>query len=162
MPYCDAWNKGWTVIDHLTDSFGILKLNFQFDTFNFSDWNIKHRVRMNRHWCQPHGILVSFSNIARQTQSQLKSKAEPRYVMHTNIKRAESKIDFLNFPKFQEYELLSILDFNNVRKRMSVILRRNNRIILYCKGADNVIYDRLASSQVDIKTRTQEHLNVSA
>lgn len=60
----------------------------------------------------------------------------------------------------KEYELLSILDFNNVRKRMSVILRRNNRIILYCKGADNVIYDRLGQSQFDIKTRTQEHLNV--
>lgn len=45
---------------------------------------------------------------------------------------------------------------------MSVILRRNNRIILYCKGADNVIYDRLNSNQLDIKTRTQEHLNVSS
>lgn len=44
---------------------------------------------------------------------------------------------------------------------MSVILRRNNRIILYCKGADNVIYDRLNSNQIDIKNRTQEHLNVS-
>lgn len=43
---------------------------------------------------------------------------------------------------------------------MSVILRRNNRIVLYCKGADNVIYDRLGSNQMDIKTRTQEHLNV--
>lgn len=44
---------------------------------------------------------------------------------------------------------------------MSVILRRNNKIVLYCKGADNVIYDRLSSNQVDIKVRTQEHLNVS-
>ncbi|CAD7087029.1 unnamed protein product [Hermetia illucens] len=59
----------------------------------------------------------------------------------------------------EEYELLSILDFNNVRKRMSVILKRNNKIILYCKGADNVIYDRLSSSQHDLKARTQEHLN---
>lgn len=61
----------------------------------------------------------------------------------------------------QEYELLSILDFNNVRKRMSVIVRRNNKIVLYCKGADNVIYDRLDSRQLDVKVRTQEHLNVS-
>lgn len=60
----------------------------------------------------------------------------------------------------QEYELLSILDFNNVRKRMSVILRRNNKICLYCKGADNVIYDRLGPNQYEVKTRTQEHLNV--
>lgn len=45
---------------------------------------------------------------------------------------------------------------------MSVILRRNNKIILYCKGADNVIYDRLGSNQTDVKARTQEHLNVMA
>lgn len=61
----------------------------------------------------------------------------------------------------QEYELLHILDFNNVRKRMSVILRRGNSVVLYCKGADNVIYDRLHSGQEDLKARTQDHLNVS-
>lgn len=61
----------------------------------------------------------------------------------------------------EEYELLNILDFNNVRKRMSVILRRNNKILLYCKGADNVVYDRLGPNQYETKTRTQEHLNVS-
>ncbi|XP_039961367.1 phospholipid-transporting ATPase ID isoform X6 [Bactrocera tryoni] len=59
----------------------------------------------------------------------------------------------------EEYELLNIIDFNNVRKRMSVILRRGDDIILYCKGADNVIYDRLSTSQNDIKARTQDHLN---
>lgn len=62
--------------------------------------------------------------------------------------------------KQQEYELLSILDFNNVRKRMSVILKRNNKLVLYCKGADNVIYDRLGPNQYDVRQRTQEHLNV--
>lgn len=66
----------------------------------------------------------------------------------------------MNF-SLQEYELLSILDFNNVRKRMSVILRRNDKIILYCKGADNVVYDRLGNDQIELKARTQEHLNVS-
>ncbi|XP_059621420.1 phospholipid-transporting ATPase ID isoform X2 [Phlebotomus argentipes] len=59
----------------------------------------------------------------------------------------------------EEYELLSILDFNNVRKRMSVIVRRNNKILLLCKGADNVIYDRLGPDQIEMKARTQEHLN---
>jgi magnesium-transporting ATPase (P-type) len=40
------------------------------------------------------------------------------------------------FSDLQEetYELLCILDFNNVRKRMSVILRRDGKIRLYCKG----------------------------
>ncbi|XP_026842579.1 phospholipid-transporting ATPase ID isoform X7 [Drosophila persimilis] len=59
----------------------------------------------------------------------------------------------------EEYELLNILDFNNVRKRMSVILRRGNTVVLYCKGADNVIYDRLHGGQEDLKARTQDHLN---
>lgn len=57
--------------------------------------------------------------------------------------------------------MLHILDFNNVRKRMSVILRREDRIVLYCKGADNVIYERLAPGQDILKTVTQQHLNVS-
>lgn len=56
--------------------------------------------------------------------------------------------------------MLHILDFNNVRKRMSVVLRREDRIVLYCKGADNVIYERLAPNQDILKTVTQEHLNV--
>merc|ERR1711935_592712 len=40
------------------------------------------------------------------------------------------------------YELLCILDSNNVRKRMSVILRKDGKIKLYCKGADVVIFER--------------------
>ncbi|KAK2721275.1 hypothetical protein QYM36_003528, partial [Artemia franciscana] len=60
------------------------------------------------------------------------------------------------------YELLCILDFNNVRKRMSVILRRNGKIRLYCKGADSVIYEHLRQGDEEMKTKTQEHLNVSA
>jgi phospholipid-translocating ATPase len=63
--------------------------------------------------------------------------------------------------KREVYELLCILDFNNVRKRMSVILRRNGKLRLYCKGADNVVYERLKAENSDFKAKTQEHLNVS-
>ena len=38
----------------------------------------------------------------------------------------------------ETYELLCILDFNNVRKRMSVILRRDGKIRLYSKGKNFV------------------------
>lgn len=58
--------------------------------------------------------------------------------------------------------MLCILDFNNVRKRMSVILRKDGEIRLYTKGADNVIYERLKpGSQPEVRGKTQEHLNVS-
>ncbi|XP_061379427.1 probable phospholipid-transporting ATPase IM isoform X4 [Danaus plexippus] len=62
--------------------------------------------------------------------------------------------------KTEVYELLCILDFNNVRKRMSVILKKDGEIRLYTKGADNVIYDRLKrNSQEEVRLKTQEHLN---
>jgi len=57
------------------------------------------------------------------------------------------------------YELLCILDFNNVRKRMSVILRKDGKIRLYCKGADVVIFERLKAGQDELKIDTQDHLD---
>ena len=43
-----------------------------------------------------------------------------------------------------EYELLATIPFDSDRKRMSVVLRRisDKKIIVYTKGADNVILDR--------------------
>uniref|UniRef100_A0A8C1NDY9 Phospholipid-transporting ATPase n=1 Tax=Cyprinus carpio TaxID=7962 RepID=A0A8C1NDY9_CYPCA len=42
------------------------------------------------------------------------------------------------------YQLLAILDFNNVRKRMSVIVRNpKGQLKLYSKGADTILFDRL-------------------
>ncbi|XP_045128293.1 phospholipid-transporting ATPase ID-like isoform X3 [Portunus trituberculatus] len=65
--------------------------------------------------------------------------------------------------KMQEtYELLCILDFNNVRKRMSVILKKDGKIRLYCKGADSIIYERLKDGQESLKRHTQEHLDAFA
>ncbi|XP_011498736.1 PREDICTED: phospholipid-transporting ATPase ID isoform X5 [Ceratosolen solmsi marchali] len=61
--------------------------------------------------------------------------------------------------KREIYELLCILDFNNVRKRMSVILRKDGQLKLYCKGADNVIYERVKKGSEEIMAKTQEHLN---
>ena len=44
----------------------------------------------------------------------------------------------------QQFDILNILEFNSTRKRMSVIARRpDGAIVLYCKGADSVIYERL-------------------
>jgi phospholipid-transporting ATPase len=43
-----------------------------------------------------------------------------------------------------EYQILNVCEFNSTRKRMSVVLRDpQNRIVLYCKGADTMILERL-------------------
>ncbi|XP_013169836.1 PREDICTED: probable phospholipid-transporting ATPase IM isoform X4 [Papilio xuthus] len=74
--------------------------------------------------------------------------------------RSPNSITIEVMGKTEVYELLCILDFNNVRKRMSVILRKDGEIRLYTKGADNVIYDRLKTDcQQEVRSKTQEHLN---
>ena len=63
-------------------------------------------------------------------------------------------IDEKNFimVKFQEkthkFKLLNVLEFNSSRKRMSVIVQNeDNQIILYCKGADSIILDRMKKNE---------------
>uniref|UniRef100_A0A8I3NU57 Phospholipid-transporting ATPase n=1 Tax=Canis lupus familiaris TaxID=9615 RepID=A0A8I3NU57_CANLF len=59
------------------------------------------------------------------------------------------------------YQLLAILDFNNIRKRMSVIVRNpEGRIRLYCKGADTLLLDRLHPSTPELLSTTTDHLNL--
>ncbi|XP_051513953.1 probable phospholipid-transporting ATPase IA isoform X1 [Myxocyprinus asiaticus] len=60
--------------------------------------------------------------------------------------------------KEEKYELLHVLEFTSARKRMSVIMRTpSGKIRLYCKGADTVIYERLADSS-RYKDITLKHL----
>ncbi|KGL84223.1 putative phospholipid-transporting ATPase ID, partial [Tinamus guttatus] len=58
------------------------------------------------------------------------------------------------------YQLLAILDFNNLRKRMSVIVRSpEGRIRLYCKGADTILLERLGPGERELSAVTADHLN---
>ncbi|XP_071599744.1 phospholipid-transporting ATPase IA isoform X5 [Heliangelus exortis] len=58
----------------------------------------------------------------------------------------------------ERYELLNVLEFTSTRKRMSVIVRTpSGKLRLYCKGADTVIYDRLAETS-KYKEITLKHL----
>uniref|UniRef100_A0A670JKR6 Phospholipid-transporting ATPase n=1 Tax=Podarcis muralis TaxID=64176 RepID=A0A670JKR6_PODMU len=58
------------------------------------------------------------------------------------------------------YQLLAILDFNNVRKRMSVIVRNHEgQIRLYCKGADTILLERLHPGHQELYNVTTDHLN---
>lgn len=69
------------------------------------------------------------------------------------------------------FQLLHILPFDSVRKRMSVVVRHplTTKVVVYTKGADSVIMDLLRDSYEDnltlekqqkkIRTRTQTHLD---
>ncbi|KAI9140278.1 hypothetical protein BKA69DRAFT_1167692 [Paraphysoderma sedebokerense] len=64
----------------------------------------------------------------------------------------------------QKFALLAVLEFNSTRKRMSVIVRNENGdIVLYCKGADTVIYERLLGQEdQSVPDTTLEHLECFA
>ncbi|KMZ61764.1 putative Phospholipid-transporting ATPase [Zostera marina] len=77
----------------------------------------------------------------------------------TMIMVRESHIEKMGKIQDISYEILNVLEFNSTRKRQSVICRYpNGRLVLYCKGADTVIYERLVDGNHNIKRVTREHL----
>ncbi|KAI8060100.1 hypothetical protein BC940DRAFT_246971 [Gongronella butleri] len=57
------------------------------------------------------------------------------------------------------FELLHVFEFNSTRKRMSVIVKRPapwNDTVLYCKGADNIMFSRLDASSPLNQARMQQ------
>ncbi|KAL4912226.1 hypothetical protein BDW62DRAFT_195155 [Aspergillus aurantiobrunneus] len=62
------------------------------------------------------------------------------------------------------YTVLNTLEFNSTRKRMSAIVRMPDRSIrLFCKGADSIIYSRLApGKQQELRKETAQHLEIFA
>ncbi len=43
----------------------------------------------------------------------------------------------------QRFEILTVVEFNSTRKRMSIVVRHEGVIYVYCKGADNIMMARL-------------------
>ncbi|XP_043724477.1 phospholipid-transporting ATPase 3-like isoform X1 [Telopea speciosissima] len=77
----------------------------------------------------------------------------------TTIMVRESHVEKMGKIQDVSYEILNVIEFNSTRKRQSVICRYpNGRLVLYCKGADSVIYERLAEGNNGIKNLTREHL----
>ncbi|KAK4741475.1 hypothetical protein SAY87_025063 [Trapa incisa] len=63
-------------------------------------------------------------------------------------------------PIEREYKILNLLDFTSKRKRMSVIVQdEDGQILLLCKGADSIIFDRLANHGRTYEEFTTNHLN---
>ncbi len=54
-------------------------------------------------------------------------------------------------PVLDIYEILDVIEFSSQRKRMSIIVRMpNNRICIFCKGADSTLMQRLRLSSLAI------------
>lgn len=76
------------------------------------------------------------------------------------LARSLSTVEIEVLGTAERYTPLKVLEFNSTRKRMSVIVRTpEGKIVLYCKGADSVIYERLAANHdPDIREATSRDL----
>ncbi|KAK9050975.1 hypothetical protein SSX86_027602 [Deinandra increscens subsp. villosa] len=71
----------------------------------------------------------------------------------------ESHVEKMGKVQDVSYEILNVLEFNSTRKRQSVVCRyKDGRLVLYCKGADTVIYERLGGENEEIKNVTRVHM----
>ncbi|KAF5730238.1 ATPase E1-E2 type family protein / haloacid dehalogenase-like hydrolase family protein isoform 3 [Tripterygium wilfordii] len=58
------------------------------------------------------------------------------------------------------YELLNIIEFSSSRKRMSVIVKdEDGKLLLLCKGADSVMFERLGENGRQFEEQTKEHID---
>ncbi|XP_039003611.1 phospholipid-transporting ATPase 3-like isoform X2 [Hibiscus syriacus] len=77
----------------------------------------------------------------------------------TMIYVRESHVERMGKTQDVSYEILNVLEFNSTRKRQSVVCRYpDGRLVLYCKGADTVIYERLGSGNDYLNKVTRDHL----
>uniref|UniRef100_A0A8C4MWU3 Phospholipid-transporting ATPase n=1 Tax=Equus asinus asinus TaxID=83772 RepID=A0A8C4MWU3_EQUAS len=65
------------------------------------------------------------------------------------LARTQDSITVMELGEERVYQVLAMMDFNSVRKRMSVLVRDpEGSIYLYTKGADTVIFERLRKKGV--------------
>jgi len=80
----------------------------------------------------------------------------------TFVGRSPGKVLVERDEKQYSYNLLATVPFDSTRKRMSVVIQRpDGSVVVYVKGADNIMFDR-ASDFVDIDIDAKNKYNVDA
>ena len=73
--------------------------------------------------------------------------------------RSADSVTFFSRGEEHVYQVLHVIEFNSDRKRMSVVVRTpSGDIKLFCKGADTVIYQRLAPVHDPVRQVTNRHI----
>ena len=91
---------------------------------------------------------VDFQASSPDEQALVRAAQELGYVV---VDRQNSTITIKTYPPcatgeplLETYQILDVVEFSSTRKRMSIVVRfPDNRICIYCKGADSVILRRL-------------------
>jgi phospholipid-transporting ATPase len=96
-----------------------------------------------------HGVIPTWDEHKNEFLYESQSPDETALLVaaRTNgyslINRSKQAIQFTIQGVSHSYELLTTIEFNSTRKRMSVIVRTPEGIRVYCKGADNIMMARM-------------------
>eukprot|EP00833_Pecoramyces_ruminatium_P018148 jgi/Orpsp1_1/1192180/evm.model.d7180000091162.1 len=105
------------------------------------------------------GTETKYINYCAESPDEQALVTTAKNLGFTFVRRTENTITINCIGKEETYEVLHLLEFNSVRKRMSVILRTpKQEVLLLCKGADTVIYERLQKNQDSLRNITFTHL----
>ncbi|KNE61131.1 phospholipid-translocating P-type ATPase, flippase [Allomyces macrogynus ATCC 38327] len=75
------------------------------------------------------------------------------------LNRSQNAVVVAEHGVLRVYDVLEIIEFNSTRKRMSVVVRDpDGHVRLLTKGADSVIFERLAPGQAGLMQTTLGHL----
>ena len=110
------------------------------------------RVLSVSHTVVPEGDLKDPAQIVYQAESPdegaLVSFAKAMGWFFCGRTSSFTSVRVMGAEEEQRFEILNVNKFNSARKRMSVVCRTpENQIMLYCKGADNVMLERLRKGQ---------------
>lgn len=77
------------------------------------------------------------------------------------VQRTNKAITLRVFEDEEEWELLSMIEFTSTRKRMSVVVRspHDGKLMVYCKGADTMIFERIDPNQDGDIAKTKKILD---
>ncbi|CAL5197273.1 unnamed protein product [Lathyrus oleraceus] len=151
--------------------------------FNFTDERI-----MNGNWVnEPHADIIqkffrllavchtALPEVDKETGNVLYEAESPdeaafviaarelgfEFYKRTQTSLSTYELDPVSGKKMERvYKILNVLEFNSSRKRMSVIVKDDEgKILLLCKGADSVMFERLAKNGREFEEKTMEHVH---
>lgn len=109
---------------------------------------------------RPDSTKPHFVNYKAESPDEAALVAAARDVGFVFLEKTSGEVTIEVMGQVERWKPLRVLEFNSTRKRMSVIVRGpDNRLLLICKGADSIIYQRLKADQdVELKEVTSKDM----
>lgn len=113
-----------------------------------------------------HGVIPSFDTKMNKMIYESQSPDETALLEAAEqnafklLTRTKKNMEVEIMGSIEKFEILSTIEFNSTRKRMSIIVKNGDGIRLYSKGADNIMMERLdpLSNDANMVTKTMDTL----